>query len=88
MDPTKLSRSAIDGIRYLQALFLAVAGVTPVIGVYADDVSQAAENLIAAVTALAGVFAVLLEVKKKANTTPLADPKDDTGRALEPVVTP
>lgn len=84
MDTAKLSRQAIDGIRYLQALFVAVAGVTPVLATYADNVSQAAENLVAAVTAVAGVAAVVLEVVKRKNVTPSSDPRTDAGQPLTP----
>lgn len=85
MNPDALSRRAIEGIRYVQALFLAVAGVTPLLAAYADNVSQATENLVAAVTAAAGLTTVALEAWKKRNTTPSSDPRTDDGVPLTPI---
>lgn len=89
MDTSKLSRQAIDAVRLVVAALVAVCGAVPAFGVFADDVSQAGENVIAIVTALSGLAAIGLQwgVVRK-NVTPSSDPKTDTGVPLEPVVRP
>ncbi len=84
MDPSKISRSAIDFIRAAQLVLVALVGAVPAIGLSADDVSNSAEATITVVTAVAGLVAVVLEVVKRKNTTPLADPRTDSGTPLTP----
>lgn len=83
MDPNKLSRQAIDGVRYVQAVLLAVAGVTPLLASYADDISSVANAVVTAVTAVAGLAAVLLELRKRGSTTPVNSPVVPKGTVVD-----
>lgn len=85
MDTSKLSRQAIDTVRIIVAALVAVCGAVPAFGVFADDVSQAGENVIAIVTALSGLAAIGLQfgVVRK-NVTPVSSPRLDDGTPLTP----
>lgn len=74
MDPNALTRKAVDTVRYVQALLLAVATVTPLVSTYVEDINGVAEGVVTAVSAIGGLVALLLELRKRSSVTPVNDP--------------
>ena len=88
MDPTKLSRPKLDWIRLGQALAVLAGIVGPSAGFAAEDATGAVNVAGSAVGAISLAVTYVLEIWKRRNVTPLADPKLDDGTPLEPVVHP
>jgi len=85
VDTTKLSRSAIETVRAVQAALVALAGVVPATAHYVPSLNETAEAVVGAVGPVLAVVAVILQfgVVKK-NVTPSSDPRMDDGTPLTP----
>lgn len=85
MDAQNLSRSAIEKVRMLQAALVAAAAAVPAVASYQDDISTVGDNIVAIITAVSALLAIVLQYGVvRPNVTPVSDPKLDDGTPLTP----